>query len=60
MKCLIHNDNWDDFGIEYIVHSYRRHENSTAATVELESPDGTMITKVVAYHQIEWIEEDES
>jgi len=55
MKCTLNNDNWDDLGIEYIVHAYSRLRNSTAVHLELEAPDGTMLTKVVASHQIDWI-----
>jgi hypothetical protein len=58
MKCKLDNDRWEDAGVEYIVHSYNRRENSTAVTLELEAPDGTMSTKVVASHQIEWIEDE--
>lgn len=58
MKCKLDNDMWDDFGVEYVVHSYSRKHNSTAVTLELEAPDGTMSTKTVASHQIEWIEDD--
>lgn len=60
MKCRLDTDMWDDAGVEYIVHSYKRRPNSTAAELELEAPDGTMSTRVIAFHQIEWIDEDES
>lgn len=58
MKCKLDNDMWDDFGVEYIVHGYSRKYNSTAVTLELEAPDGTMVTKTVASHQIEWIQDE--
>ncbi len=58
MKCRLDNDMWDDHGVEYIVHAYSRKTNSTAVTLELEAPDGTMSTKTVASHQIEWIEDE--
>ena len=60
MKCKLNTDMWEDAGIEYIVHSYNNRANSTAITLGLEAPDGTMSTRVVASHQIEWIEDDES
>ncbi len=59
MKCRLDTDKWEDAGVEYIVHSYNRRENSTAVTLELEAPDGTISTKVVASHQIEWIEDED-
>lgn len=59
MKCKLDTDMWDDVGVVYFVHSYNRRENSTAVELELEAPNGTMSTRVVAFHQIEWIEEDE-
>lgn len=55
MKCYLHTDNWNDAGVEYIVHSYKRRQNSTATELELETPDGTISTRVIAFHQIEWI-----
>ncbi len=58
MRCRLHNDKWEDWGIEYTVHSYKRTDNSTAVVLELESHDGTRITKVVASHQIEWIDNE--
>lgn len=56
MKCLLHTDLWDDLGVEYLVHSYNRRPDSTAVELELE---GTMSTRVVAFHQIEWIEDED-
>lgn len=58
MKCKLNTDMWDDLGVEYIVHAYNRRDNSTAVTLELEAPDGTMSTKTVASHKIEWIEDE--
>lgn len=58
MKCLLNTDKWEDVGVEYFVHSYSSRDNSTAVTLSLEKPDGTMITKVVASHQIDWIEDE--
>lgn len=59
MRCRLDTDKWEDAGVEYIVHSYNRRENSTAAILELEAPDGTMLTKVVAFHQIDWIDDED-
>lgn len=58
MRCRLDTDKWEDVGVEYIVHAYSRREDSTAVTLELEAPDGTMSTKVVALNQIEWIEDE--
>lgn len=59
MKCRLDTDKWDDSGVEYIVHAYSKRGSSTGVTLELETPDGEMITKVVASHQIEWIEDED-
>jgi hypothetical protein len=59
MKCRLDNDKWEDVGVEYIVHSYNRTYDSTAVTLELETPDGDMVTRVVAFHQIEWIDDED-
>lgn len=59
MKCKLDTDRWDDAGIYTVISSYRR-ANSTAVELLLERSDGTQVSKVVAVHQIEWIEEDES
>lgn len=59
MKCKLNTDSWEDLGVEYIVHSYTNHsKSSTAVTLELEKPDGTMVTTCVASHQIEWIDDE--
>lgn len=58
MKCKLDTDKWEDNGVEYIVHAYSKRNDSTAVTLELEAPDGTMSTKVVASHQIEWMEDE--
>ena len=57
MKCRIDTDAWADNGAVYFVHSYLRRPNSTAVELTLEASDGTIETRVVAFHQIEWIEE---
>ena len=59
MKCKLDTDKWDDIGETYTVISSYRRPNSTAVELLLEK-DGTQISKVVAIHQIEWIDEDES
>lgn len=59
MKCTLNTDKWEDAGVKYTVHSYSRRDSSTAVTLELEAPDGTMSTRVVAFHQIEWIEDED-
>lgn len=59
MKCKLDTDRWDDVGEIYTVISSYRRPNSTAVELLLEK-DGTQISKVVAVHQIEWIEDDES
>jgi hypothetical protein len=58
MKCKLDTDRWDDVGIYTVISSYRR-ANSTAVELLLEKSDGTQVSKVVAVHQIEWIEDDE-
>jgi hypothetical protein len=60
MKCRLNTDMWHDAGIVYVVHSYSRREESTGVILNLEYPDGTMETRTVAIHEIEWIEEHES
>jgi hypothetical protein len=60
MKCKLNTDMWQDVDVVYLVHSYSRREESTGVILNLEYPDGTMETRTVAIHEIEWIEEDES
>lgn len=59
MRCRLDNDKFEDLGVEYFVHSYERFPNSTGVRLELEHPDGSSHTKVVAFHQIEWIEDED-
>jgi hypothetical protein len=59
MKCTLDNDKWEDCGVVYLVHAYTRRPNSTCAVLELEAPDGTMVTRSVASHQIEWIDDED-
>jgi hypothetical protein len=54
----IDSDDWEDVGKIYKVVSYFRRSNSTAAELELELENGKTIRRVVAYHMLEWIDED--
>ena len=56
MKCKLNTDNWEDLGVLFIVHSYSRRGESTGVILNLELPDGTMVTRTV--HEIEWIEDE--
>lgn len=58
MKCKLDTDKWDDAGVIYSVHYYYGRPDSTSVELELEAPDGTISTKVVSYHEIEWIEDE--
>lgn len=58
MKCRLNTDKWEDAGVVYTIHAMNSRSDSTAVTLELEAPDGTMSTKVVAHHQIEWIDNE--
>lgn len=58
MKCKLNTDEWNDVGVIYTVHSYSRREESTGVLLNLEFPDGTMITRTVPIHEIEWIEDE--
>jgi len=57
MRCKINNDNWEDAGKIYFVHSLKSRPNSTGVTLNLEDKDGNISERVVAFHQIEWVEE---
>jgi hypothetical protein len=57
--CKLNNDKWSDVGVVYFVHSYSRRENSTATELLLEYPDGSLEKRVVAFHQIEWIDDED-
>jgi len=54
----IHTDDWADAGKIYKVVSYFRRSDSTAAELELELENGEIVRRVVAYHMLEWIDED--
>lgn len=52
------NDRWDDAGKVWSVLEYATRENSTAVTLVLEdTKTGEVETRVVASHQIEWLED---
>ena len=57
MRCTINNDMWEDVGKVYFVHSLKSRPNSTGVTLNLEDEDGNIFERVVASHQIEWVEE---
>lgn len=54
-KCKINNDNWEDAGVVYNIHSYSTRIDSSAVKMRLEHPDGTITDRTVALNQIEWI-----
>lgn len=55
-NLVINSDLFDDAGKVYKVISYERQADSTAVRLELEH-NGEKINRVVAYHQIEFLEE---
>jgi hypothetical protein len=57
MRCRIDSDSWEDAGKTYFVHSLKSRPNSTGVTLNLEDEDGNIFERVVASHQIEWVEE---
>jgi hypothetical protein len=57
MRCKINNDQWEDAGKVYFVHSFNNRPNSTAVELVLEDDGGNIHKRVVASHQIEWVEE---
>ena len=57
MRCKINNDNWEDLGKVYFVHSLATRKWSTAVTISLEDDAGNITTQVVASHQIEWVDD---
>lgn len=60
MRCKINNDTWQDLGKVYFVHSLATRPSSTAVTMMLEDDDGNMFERVVASHQIEWVDDGNS
>ena len=57
MRCKINSDDWEDVGKVYFVHALNNRVNSTAVTLVLEDDGGNILKRVVASHQIEWVEE---
>lgn len=57
-RCRINNDDWADASVEYLVHHYVGNYGTTGVNIRLEAPDGTITDRVVASHQIEWIEDE--
>lgn len=51
------NDKWEDVGKVWFVQEYCQRENSTAVELTLKDSSGIIHKRVVAKHQIEWIEE---
>lgn len=57
MQCRINTDMWSDFGAVYTVKAVTPRENSTAVTLKIEDSRGVVYERVVASHQIEWLDE---
>lgn len=57
MRCRINSDEWRDAGKVYFVHSAESRKESTAVNLVLEDDDGNIHSRVIASHQIEWIDE---
>jgi hypothetical protein len=57
MRCRINSDSWEDAGKVYFVHSLKSRPNSTGVTLKLEDEDGNIVERVVASHQIEWVDD---
>jgi hypothetical protein len=54
----INNDSWDDVGVIYGVLEYNKSGDSTGIHLVLENRETKeIIRRVVAEHQIEWLEE---
>jgi hypothetical protein len=58
MRCTINNDKWEDVDKVYFVHSLQSRPNSTGVALSLEDENGNIHERVVAFHQIEWIEDE--
>jgi hypothetical protein len=52
-------DMWDDAGKTYKVIEYYRRPESTAVELKLEDIHGNKYDRVVAFHQIEWLDDRE-
>ena len=59
MRCRIDSDQWEDVNKVYFVHSLSTRVKSTAVTMTLEDDEGNIVERVVASHQIEWVEDGE-
>jgi hypothetical protein len=57
MRCKINSDDWEDVGKVYFVHALNNRANSTAVTLVLEDDGGNIHKRVVASHQIEWVDD---
>lgn len=56
--CKLDNDQWEDLGKVWAVMEYVTRPNSTAVDLVLEDMETKEVhTRVVANHQIEWLEE---
>lgn len=53
---MLNTDRWEDIGKKYRLISLLRREGSSATELVLER-DGVQSSHVVAYHQIEWLED---
>jgi len=60
MRCMINNDKWEDAGKVYFVHSLSTRPQSTAVTMTLEDDGGNIFERVVASHQIEWVDDGDN
>ena len=54
---ILNTDKWEDAGKKYRVISLLRREGSAATELVLEH-DGVQCSRVVAFHQIEFVEEE--
>ena len=53
----INNDKWDDLGVIYAVLEYYKSPDSSAVNIVLENRETKEIMhRIVAEHQIEWLE----
>lgn len=59
MRCRFNNDQWEDAGKVYFVHSLATRPKSTAVTLTVEDDNGNIHERVVASHQIEWVDDGE-
>jgi hypothetical protein len=59
MRCRFNNDQWEDVNKVYFVHALATRPKSTAVTMTLEDDGGIIFERVVASHQIEWVDDGE-